>query len=658
MSYLDKYRLLKGSKKWLCPNPGCGKKTFVPYVDVETGVPVNEYIYGRCDRENHCGYHVLPPILKTAGERSQHVNILYPDYDKLNLQRKPTPLHRYLEGKGIPMDFLYDQGVLEDRGMTVYVFRDGAGRVTNAKWFKYKEDGHRDKDFTSFSLKQPEQRNEYVEDKYTIGLFGEHELDPEKKRIVCVVESEKSKVIAKFHYPQYDWQACGSANGLSDGSEGSANKIGKLKDRTVYWVGDADQASRGKMVQDERSGKEVWQWCSSIRNGIKYIDDFHVVDLWPDRNDGHDIGDELLEGKKPEIKPTWSKIQTNPLFQSYVPPDLKQMLKEFREGKAIGESAHVEQISNLFSWKPGFLNCWTGWPNDGKSTFFLFMALVKSKHDGTKWCIWPPEMINSYRDGAQIKISASDIYDELAYMLTGKSPYLHFEKKYGIKQIGEDEYLDAIAWVRQHFYIIYPKDRKYKDLANNFLFFHEYFGCNGFLADPFKSFKHEESGRTDFYMDDLFGEYKELAVKTNGFMNFIAHPKSQKETLNKDGSFKVCTQFMLAGGASWDNSMDGIYSTYRANRHKNPTDPVVHFYNLKQRKQQLVGRVGVYEHIEFDWNINRYYFDGVCPIDGSFKNPVQSQMEFSKPWQKKVAKPEAKEKQVEWFEPDKDEVPF
>lgn len=44
-------------KKFICPN--CGQRTFVRYVDVETGKPLGEGI-GRCDREINCGYHKKP----------------------------------------------------------------------------------------------------------------------------------------------------------------------------------------------------------------------------------------------------------------------------------------------------------------------------------------------------------------------------------------------------------------------------------------------------------------------------------------------------------------------------------------------------------------------------------------------------------------------
>lgn len=58
-----KYSLDKSSKKHICPN--CNKKTFVLYIDTESG----EYLptdYGRCDREQNCNYHKAPPKGKKA----------------------------------------------------------------------------------------------------------------------------------------------------------------------------------------------------------------------------------------------------------------------------------------------------------------------------------------------------------------------------------------------------------------------------------------------------------------------------------------------------------------------------------------------------------------------------------------------------------------
>lgn len=637
--WLDKFHLDKSVKKHQCPQ--CGQKTFVLYLNTDSGEPADEYQYGRCDREAKCSYHVKPVIERQKGGTQAVIKNIYPDealFKKLN--REATNLHKILEQKlKMPLSFMYECGVLEDKGKTVYVHRNFQGALVNLKWLSYKEDGHRqdikvgNHELPSFSLKQPEQKNAYIKEQYTFCLFMEHLLDPEKKKPVCVVESEKTALICKFVYPDFDWVACGSANGLSDGSEGTANKIPALKGRVVYWLCDADVAGRGK-----HNDKQEWVWPSSVRNLIKHIDEVNVVDFFPTRNDGSDLGDYIMDGLKPEIKPTWSKKSfTKELHdkrqKSLVINDRDLMLKEFREGKPVGDTARIEIMKENFSWMRTFVNCWTGWPNDGKTTFFQFMALIKAITDGWKFLIWSPEMINTRETPTGIKYSSVDIMDELVFMYTGKTPYKHYKALYGIEQMPEQEYLAALDFLEQYFIIIQPQDRKYTDLLDNFYYFHEIHGVDAFLIDPFKNLEQDQDSRTDLYLDKVFTDFKICSQKTNTSFNIIAHPKQQVDPKNSDGSYKFCTQHMLNGGASWNNNMDGIYSIYRPMKHKSPTDPQTNFISLKQRKQQLVGRTGICKDIEFEFRTNRYYFNGVCPIDGSQQAGKPKAIHEAKPTQ-------------------------
>ncbi|HYG19893.1 MAG TPA: DUF6371 domain-containing protein, partial [Ohtaekwangia sp.] len=141
-------------------------------------------------------------------------------------------------------------------------------------------------------------------EKYQMCLFGEHLLPRVPDGIpVCVVESEKTAVLASFFYKQFHWVACGSNNGLTDGKDGKPDKISVLKGRTVYWLCDADSAGRMK-VDDNGVIKP-----SSIRHLIEHIENFHIADLFPNRSDGYDIGDAIVDGIRPEIIPTWTKGQ-------------------------------------------------------------------------------------------------------------------------------------------------------------------------------------------------------------------------------------------------------------------------------------------------------------------------------------------------------------
>lgn len=298
-----KFSLDSSSKKYSCPQ--CKQKTFVVYLDNESRNAVDPYQYGRCDRESKCGYHQSPLMDPELAAKAKaefvpkpdpEVRQIFPDEDLIRRITNKTktcisPLHRFLNTKTISNDHLLKWGVFSEDDKTIFIFRNLAQRIVNFKWFKYQDDGHRDKNFKSYSLSNPKTPPPPLDkglpeflDKYKLCLFGEHLLDAEKSRIVVVVESEKTAAIASFFYPQFDWVSCASNNGLTE------DKIRVLHNRTVYWLCDADEAGRKN---------------KSIERATDYLAEFFVVDLFPDRNDGYDIADAIVDGIRPEIKPTY-----------------------------------------------------------------------------------------------------------------------------------------------------------------------------------------------------------------------------------------------------------------------------------------------------------------------------------------------------------------
>jgi hypothetical protein len=347
------------------------------------------------------------------------------------------------------------------------------------------------------------------------------------------------------------------------------------------------------------------------------------------------------------------KINT---LAAYVPPNIQLMVSEWEYGTETGEPSRVNAMDEVFAWKRGFVNGWYGWSNDGKGTFFDFMSLIKSKIDGWKWLLYKQEDMSSRRNGKVITITADDIYNNLAWALTGQTPYRHFAKKHFQKQLDLEKYMDAIEWIEKHFMVVNPNDRRFKNVMDTFLYYYEKFGVDGFLIDPWKSIITDRANDTiDQVLNNAFIECKEFALKTDTSFNIIAHPTSMQDvkTSNKEGApYKVVNQFMISGGAAWDNNMNSQYSIYRPERHLSPSDPKVHFINLKQRKAEIVGaKRGVYENIKFDFLTKRYFFDGVCPIDGSIKPDKfakkEGMMDFGEPKEKEFSKLN-----------DPDEVPF
>ncbi|MFY0628662.1 MAG: hypothetical protein JXR07_20380 [Reichenbachiella sp.] len=308
-----KYHLSRDSKKDLCPN--CGKKTFTPYVYASSQEVVDPQQFGRCDRLNNCGINVHPnddENFKPDGEQfkkppiQEVVEQIFPPREVVERLTKRTktavsPLHQFCRSKTIPNEHMLKWGVYSDDQKTAFLFINSDQKVCNIKTFQYLENGHRDKSINAFSLRQPnpphtppnksnsaENAEKKVVKKYLLCGFGEHLLDPEKKKTVCIVESEKSAMMAAFCYPQFDWLACGSAEGLGTPSGVRGDfKIKSLFGRKIYWIADADKAGR---------------WNASIRLLKKYDQNFTIIDLFPDRTDGYDIGDAIEDGTRPDIQ--------------------------------------------------------------------------------------------------------------------------------------------------------------------------------------------------------------------------------------------------------------------------------------------------------------------------------------------------------------------
>jgi hypothetical protein len=304
-----KYKLSPASKKYKCP--GCGHKSFTPYLYSDTNELVDPASFGRCDRENSCSYHKHPtddqlftPSHTLSEPVAEPVAVqIYPSQHTLDIILKRTrtcvsPFHVWCKSLGIPMDHLLKWGVYTDgsnEDLTAFLFTDYKQKVCNIKWFKYSAQGRRDKEFKAFSIKQPPHTPPtkgnpaaVSVEKYFMPLFGEHLLRPiEDDRTVVLVESEKSAVLGSWFYNHFDWIACGSASGLGTG-EGVPDdfKIKRLYNRRVIWLADADKAGRDN---------------ASIKKLQKYGINHCIVDLYPDKDNGYDIADDIAVGVHPDV---------------------------------------------------------------------------------------------------------------------------------------------------------------------------------------------------------------------------------------------------------------------------------------------------------------------------------------------------------------------
>lgn len=269
-----KYHLLryKGPKSRLtCPS--CGRPhCFSPYVDDKEQPAGPEY--GVCNHVNSCGYRKYPPsdYVPKASDFYDH----HPQRGKDRRPKRqpvisrPEPKPEPPEGVcTIPFELvrrtvrmkpasnflqflfsLFDADTVKrvvcdyclgvsQSGDTVFYEIDLQDRVRTGKVMKYGPDGHRIKDETmpgritwvhSLLLKQGVLPEGWT---LTQCLFGEHLLKRYPEETVCLVESEKSAVIASAILPKCVWLATGGRSQLGD-------KLEVLYGRTVIAFPDLD----------------------------------------------------------------------------------------------------------------------------------------------------------------------------------------------------------------------------------------------------------------------------------------------------------------------------------------------------------------------------------------------------------------------------------
>jgi hypothetical protein len=216
MTQQFKYTLRAGSKKDLCPQ--CNKKTYVPFIESESGDEINA---GRCDREQHCGYFKKPesndftiaPKFEAMEIKTDYISLEV--LDKYFNLKNTSNLNKWLLSKfekDLVRDAEYDYFLCAKGESVIFWQIDQLSRTRSGKVMDYNPTtGKRTKDAfgksnISWMHKQPYNLKQC--------LFGLHLMNEYKDKPIGIVESEKTAVIMSIAEPRLLWMACGSMSGF------------------------------------------------------------------------------------------------------------------------------------------------------------------------------------------------------------------------------------------------------------------------------------------------------------------------------------------------------------------------------------------------------------------------------------------------------------
>ena len=215
-----KYQLRKGGRKEICPN--CGQRRFVPYVLTEDNETIVNPDWGRCDRENSCGYWMKPngnPVIQDPKPKKHETPMWIEGYnDAFGVLNSLRYYAEWMVGKDKAFCAFekYRIGTANDGGC-IFLQIDINNVIRAGKIIRYK-DGHRVKDGLPVRwLHKDLYFRQFVHgDTLKQCFFGEHLFPMRPDAPVAIVESEKTALLMSAIRPEYVWLATGGSCGLQN----------------------------------------------------------------------------------------------------------------------------------------------------------------------------------------------------------------------------------------------------------------------------------------------------------------------------------------------------------------------------------------------------------------------------------------------------------
>ena len=399
-----RYSLEKGSKKHHCPD--CNKKTFVLYVDTETGDYLPEQ-YGRCDRESNCSYHLNPYLDGYAkaiqeqekGNRSELPNNWKPQRKKVTPQPTPEPVffdfdtfkqtlqpERYEKNKFIMNLFyrvqfpfevdevtkviqLYRFGTVANgyrAGANTFPFIDIKNNVRAIQVKQFDEQNHTTgTDFLHSIIEKYHTRNnkplpEWLEaytkqDKRISCLFGEHLLSKYNSNPVALVEAPKTAVYGTLYFGLPETPESLIWLAVYNKSSFSFDKLKVLQGRFVYVF--PDLSKDGNTFKEwETKAKEY----ESRLPGTRFIFSDLLEQLAPerDKSEGNDLADYL-------IKQDWRLFRKRNIQEQPPQPEPEKVTKVTKVTHQQNIIfSHVEPLPKVEVFKTERIEQPQNWSND------------------------------------------------------------------------------------------------------------------------------------------------------------------------------------------------------------------------------------------------------------------------------------------------------
>lgn len=390
------------------------------------------------------------------------------------------------------------------------------------------------------------------------------------------------------------------------------NYIHLFDDKEIIYIG-VDNDEAGKKGKDELIRRFGAERC-------------RIID-YLDCKDGNEYKKKYGDSELLKLLDNAKEIKISGVYS--ISDFEEEILFRHKNGQNRGTTTHVSDVDKAWTWRESEVNTWTGYENEGKSLFLNQLSLIKAVFDGWKFAVFSPE--NS---------PLTDFFTDLVETYVGKSADPIYKNNY----MNDNEIRYAIDKLKDMFFVIYPdEDFKISTLFEKAEWLVKKHGIRGVIFDPYNTIDHEmEKGeREELYISRFMAKLKRFAVKHSISFNLVAHQNTAQEDKQNGGRYKKPDLNNIKGGGVFSSKSDNVLIVWRPDRALDKRDPKVIFASQKIKKQKLVGQPQEIEGIIFDIKKQRYYFNGINPLDmvdklrneelGLFENNLTIKDEIKEP---------------------------
>lgn len=273
----------------------------------------------------------------------------------------------------------------------------------------------------------------------------------------------------------------------------------------------------------------------------------------------------------------------------YSPKDCEEeMLYDLEHGQPKGSTTYIPEFDKAWKWRKSEANVWTGYSNEGKSTFYKFLSIIKALEDNWKFTVNSPE-----------DYPAKTYFDDMIHTLSGKTTDKFNEFNEVISEKEYKYWLDIIA-DKFNFVYIKPPHNTIENTLKEFQKIHDETPQDAFLLDPLMKFQKSKNApeRIEDYIVYAVTLITDFARVNNVSVHLVVHQVTPK-VIEATGLYQKPNMYTIRGGGGISDGIDNVLYVQRPQYAKDKLDPSVLVGSQKIKKQKLTG---IPQDIPFSFN--------------------------------------------------------